>query len=91
MTGVEEGGREIPHCCAKVIQSAEKREMDMAYLPNEIILVCNVAICVITLQSWGGIIIFISVYFLWEKKMFSFILKWLQNKILSIAELAGRL
>lgn len=69
MTGVEEGGREIPHCCAKVIQSAEKREMDTAYLPNEIILACNVAICVITLQSWGGIIVFVSVHFLGEKKI----------------------
>lgn len=41
----------------------------MAYLPNEIILVCNVAICVITLQSWGGIIIFASVYFLGKKEI----------------------
>lgn len=66
---MEEGGKEIPHYCAKVIQSAEKREMDTAYLPNEIILVRNVAICVITLQSWGGIIIFVSVCFLGIKRI----------------------
>lgn len=66
----------MSHSCAKVIQSAEKREMDMAYPLNEIILVCNVAICVITLQSWEGIIIFVSIYFLGKNKnMFSCILK----------------
>lgn len=76
----------------KSFRVLKKREMDMAYLPNEIILVWNVAISVITLQSWGRILIFVSVYFLEEKKdMFSRILKWLQHKILSIAELAGYL
>lgn len=59
----------MPHCCAKVIQSAKKPEVAMAYLPNGIILVCDVAICVITLQSWGGIIVFVSVYFLGKKKV----------------------